>query len=89
MRLRARVKSKNTEATNFATPGKSGKQELRKAAVVFGSKKVVATTYARGVLTPGRKFRGPAIVTEYSATTVVPPGRRFGVDRAGNLVIET
>jgi len=88
LRVRARIKSKNTETTNFATPGKSGKQELRKAPVVFGSKKVVATIYARELLTPGRKFRGPAIVTEYSATTVVPPGRRFGVDRAGNLIIE-
>ena len=31
---------------------------------------------------------GPAVVTEYSATTFVPGGMRFGVDRAGNLVVK-
>jgi N-methylhydantoinase A/oxoprolinase/acetone carboxylase beta subunit len=32
-------------------------------------------------------YRGPAILTEYSATTVVPPGMKFHSDRAGNVVI--
>jgi N-methylhydantoinase A/oxoprolinase/acetone carboxylase beta subunit len=36
----------------------------------------------------GRKYSGPAIVTEYSATTVVPPGRSFWLDKTGNLMIE-
>jgi N-methylhydantoinase A len=31
--------------------------------------------------------RGPAIVEQLDATTVVPPGQRATVDRAGNLVI--
>lgn len=35
-----------------------------------------------------RRFRGPAIITEYSATTVIPPGMSYCKDRAGNLVIE-
>ncbi len=36
---------------------------------------------------PVKKYRGPAIVTEYSATTVVPPGRSFHLDKAGNILI--
>ena len=36
----------------------------------------------------GQNFKGPAIVTEYSATTFVPPGVRFRQDFAGNLVID-
>jgi N-methylhydantoinase A len=45
--------------------------------------------YDRAELMAGRAYAGPAIVTEYSATTVVPPGMRFLVDRAGCLVIRT
>jgi N-methylhydantoinase A/oxoprolinase/acetone carboxylase beta subunit len=36
----------------------------------------------------GRKFKAPAIITEYSATTVIPPGATYHLDRAGNLIIE-
>jgi len=35
-----------------------------------------------------KSYRGAAIVTEYSATTVIPPGKRFRVDHASNLTIE-
>jgi N-methylhydantoinase A/oxoprolinase/acetone carboxylase beta subunit len=35
-----------------------------------------------------KKYTGPAVVTEYSATTVVPPGKRYWVDNAGNLIVE-
>lgn len=43
--------------------------------------------YERGDLTSEQSLRGPAVITEYSATTVIPPGKRFQVDQAGNLVI--
>jgi len=42
----------------------------------------------RDLLSPGNRFEGPAIVHEYSATTVVPPGCRAEVDANSNLVIE-
>jgi N-methylhydantoinase A/oxoprolinase/acetone carboxylase beta subunit len=32
-------------------------------------------------------MRGPAVITEYSATTVIPPGKRFWVDASANLLI--
>ena len=56
--------------------------------VVFGGRQVATPIYDRGELRSGKKLIGPAIVTEYSATTVVPPGKRFWVDRAENVVIE-
>jgi N-methylhydantoinase A len=59
-----------------------------KEAVFFGGKKVRTTIYERESLRPGRYYRGPAIVTEYSATTIIPPGKRFQRDTAGNLVIQ-
>jgi N-methylhydantoinase A len=45
-----------------------------------------ASIYSRESL--GRMQKGPAVVTEYSATTFVPAGMRFGVDRVGNLVVQ-
>lgn len=42
----------------------------------------------RNSLKPDRKFRGPAVVTEYSATTWVPPRARFYLDGAANLIVE-
>ncbi len=36
----------------------------------------------------GRTIEGPAIIQEYDATTVVPPGCRASLDRLGNIDIE-
>jgi|GEM_PF-5472126 len=36
----------------------------------------------------GQRHIGPAVVTEYSATTVVPPGNKFWLDTSGNLTIK-
>jgi N-methylhydantoinase A len=41
----------------------------------------------RDQLGAGAVVTGPAVVEQLDATTVVPPGRRATVDRAGNLVI--
>lgn len=54
----------------------------------FEGRKLVAHVYERASLVPARAHRGPAIVTEYSATTVVPPGMKFYQDGAGALIIE-
>jgi N-methylhydantoinase A len=43
----------------------------------------------RKLLVPGNSFVGPAIVHEYSATTVVPPECTARVDLFSNLIIET
>jgi N-methylhydantoinase A len=44
--------------------------------------------YEREALVPGDSFAGPALITEYSATTVLPPGCVASVDGFGNLLIE-
>jgi N-methylhydantoinase A len=58
-----------------------------KAPVLFESKKQETSIYSREDLQPGKTYRGPAIVTEYSATTVIPPESRFYLDRAANLIV--
>jgi len=87
LRLRARIKSRNSVSASVATLS-SRSPRCSKVTAIFDGKKVVAAVYERDELRAGRKLRGPAIVTEYSATTAVPPGKRFWIDRAGNLVIE-
>jgi N-methylhydantoinase A len=44
--------------------------------------------YEREKLRAGDSFVGPAIVEEYSSSTVLPPGDRLRVDGLSNLVIE-
>jgi N-methylhydantoinase A len=46
------------------------------------------TIYDRDKLAVGAAFAGPAIVEQFDATTVVPPGWRAFVDRHGNLILE-
>ncbi len=36
---------------------------------------------------PKKKYAGPAVVTEYSATTVIPPRQKLHLDPADNLMI--
>ncbi len=42
----------------------------------------------RALLQPGNHVAGPALVVEYSTTTVVPPDFTASVDAAGNLILE-
>jgi N-methylhydantoinase A len=44
--------------------------------------------YARERLRPGDRMSGPALVIEYSSTTVLPPGCHLRVDGYGALVID-
>jgi N-methylhydantoinase A len=58
-----------------------------RAATWFRGKKIAANIYARDRLSIRKRYRGAAVITEYSATTIVPPGTPFWVDEMNNLVI--
>jgi N-methylhydantoinase A len=45
--------------------------------------------YRRDDLGAGMKLRTPCIVTEYSATTLIPTSAKANIDRYGNLIIVT
>jgi N-methylhydantoinase A/oxoprolinase/acetone carboxylase beta subunit len=49
---------------------------------------IESTIYDRDRLAVGTSFAGPAIVEQFDATTVVPPGWHALVDRYGNLILE-
>lgn len=56
--------------------------------VYFDGEWVPTRLYDRERLRAGDVFAGPAIVTEYSSATVLPPGDVLRVDELRNLVIE-
>jgi N-methylhydantoinase A len=60
----------------------------RRGRIIFGGKSVLSTIYDREQLQPSKRYKGPAIVTEYSATTVIPPAKRFWLDPALNLIVD-
>lgn len=55
--------------------------------IVFEGERVPTRIYDRARLEPGARFDGPAIVTEFDATTVVLPGFVAEVDRNFNILI--
>ena len=59
--------------------------ETRRA--MFGGRAFQTRVYDRARLQRGNEFAGPAIVSEYSATTVIPPEWRGIVDSWGNLIL--
>jgi N-methylhydantoinase A len=58
------------------------------AIAYFGGRKLEVGVYRRNELQGGMRLRTPCIVTEYSATTVIPEGIEARIDRLGNLIIE-
>ncbi len=93
LRLRARLRTpqQSQPESKVARPRRGGKPPstapAERAPVFFRDQAVSTTVFERGDLVPGRFMRGPAVVTEYSATTVIPAGKRFWVDASANLLI--
>jgi len=89
LRLRSTMKSPQAgtgAAERLEKPVRKA-NHVERAPVFFDGKRMMAAIYARDQLRIGKRYLGPAIITEYSATTVVPPRKSFFLDRATNLVI--
>jgi N-methylhydantoinase A len=54
----------------------------------FAGRKIDVSVYQRDELKGGVKLKTPCIVTEYSATTLIPGDARARVDQFGNILIE-
>ncbi len=99
LRLRATIESQHVAAVSApdqvgtgasARPGraKPGTMSAERATVSFSGKKIAAALLSRDSLVVSKKYYGPAVIAEYSATTVIPPGVNFQRDRAENLMIK-
>jgi N-methylhydantoinase A len=87
LRMRGRVASpENLAAMKFES--REEQRQPCNVKVSFGGRRIETRLMPRAVLERGRRYRGPAIITEYSATTVVPPGCTFQADKALNLLVE-
>ena len=87
LRMRGRVPSPEKLA-RMRIGSEGTKLQASTAMVVFAGKPVRTQILPRADLRPGRQYRSPAIIFEYSATTVVPPGLFFRADKAANLLVE-
>ncbi len=87
VRLRGRVASPE-KLEKMRVEDHAWKLQAATAEAFFDGRKWKTQIVPRGLLRPARRLRGPAIVTEYSATTVVPPGFTFQADKVGNLLVE-
>jgi N-methylhydantoinase A len=72
------------------TPGTSNPVAalVSKSKVLFQGRRKLTAIYDRSRLLAGNRILGPAIVTEYSATSLIPPDWSCRVDRNGNLILE-
>jgi N-methylhydantoinase A len=61
---------------------------VTRAAVLFSGRRHSTGIYDRSKLRTGNRIPGPVIVTEYSATTAIPPLWTGRVDSFGNLILE-
>jgi len=58
---------------------------IQEADCFMYGKRIRASLYEREKLPAGEQFCGPAIITEYSATSIVPPGWTAKVDAYGQI----
>jgi len=56
--------------------------------VVFNGKELKTKVYDRSFLKWGNKISGPAVIVEYSSTTVIPPFASCYIDAYRNIIIE-
>jgi len=64
-----------------------GEKASRVVKAFIDGKELRVQVYQRSELPAGARLRAPCIVTEYSATTLIPPGARAKVDEYGNLIL--
>ncbi len=64
------------------------KARIKQGHVVFDGVNCPTEFYSRESLKPGHRVKGPAVITEFSATTIVPPNFVAEVDGYGILILK-
>jgi N-methylhydantoinase A len=68
--------------------GDGAQAVLKLRPIYFSGAWLESMVYNRDLLVAGDAISGPALITEYSSTTVLPPGCVATVDLYGNLIVE-
>ncbi len=90
LRLRATVRAPQEKIKKeVRTTRKSSRRTspAERTPVFFNGKAIATPVYERGELFSGQSLQGPAVIAEYSATTVIPPAKKFWVDGSANLLV--
>ena len=89
-RLRLRVavpKYEPREERASQRPAAQAPQGRARRSISMARSAMPATLYERDRLDPGATLAGPAIVEQFDATTVIPPGWGATVDGFRNLIL--
>src|SRR5580658_6434830 len=90
LRVRVSVPKFSPQPQPAGRPAPPSPEAVKRTRQVFfaAQKPTETTIYDRDRLGVGASFAGPAIVEQFDATSVVPPGWHASVDRFGNLILE-
>jgi N-methylhydantoinase A len=75
-----------SKAEPAAGDGRAAQTAVRE--IYFDGGFRLSTIYRRETLKPGDSIPGPALITEYTSATLLPPGSSAQVDGRGNLLID-
>ncbi|MDE0484962.1 MAG: hydantoinase/oxoprolinase family protein [Candidatus Poribacteria bacterium] len=75
-------------ASETLTDADPSDAQISQSDVIFNGEVYPTIFYQRESLRPGNRIKGPAIITEFSATTVVPPNFSAVVDEYGNVILQ-
>lgn len=88
VRVRVRLPAAPFAFADAALERGDGSQAHRGSCkIYFDGAWLSAATYNRDLLRSGDMIEGPALIGEYTSTTVLPPDCSLEVDRRGNLLI--
>ncbi|MFP5262620.1 MAG: hydantoinase/oxoprolinase family protein [Blastocatellia bacterium] len=87
LRVRARGVTDKPRLKRYARSKPRRAEPSDSARVYLTERAAKVPVYRRDDLGAGARFRGPAVITEYSSTTLVPSGRTVRVDEWLNLII--
>jgi N-methylhydantoinase A len=82
------VRKPKPERAKRVTRARAIARPAAEVKVYFADGPKRAALYVRDELATGARLRSPAVITEYSATTLIPPGARAVVDTYRNIIIE-
>ena len=90
VRLSAHKVRASTSAPTFApSQSRPAATSSGTGPVWFTADRPTETSFIdRAALTPGTALEGPLVITQFDATTLVPPGSRLSVAECGSLQIE-
>ncbi|MGW8178448.1 MAG: hydantoinase/oxoprolinase family protein, partial [bacterium] len=90
LRVRGRAKHPLPELRRYAleAPQVSEKALIQEKQVTLKGKPVLTKFYLRDKLKAGNLVPGPAVIAEYSSTTLVPSDHQAQIDQYLNLIIE-